>query len=100
MIKLSGKIRKVFPSQTFGSFEKRIFWLDDVSDKYPETWELELWKANCPMIDSYKVGDYVTCYIDIKGKYWQNDVKEGVMNTLKCWNIEKEGVPFKPLNKE
>ena len=101
MIKISGKIKRVFDSETFGAdktFEKRNFWLEDISDKYPNTWQLELWKQDCVMIDSYKVGDFVTAYIDIKGKYWERNGKEGVMNTLKCWNIEKEGKPYKEIN--
>lgn len=97
MIKLSGKIKKIFNKETFQSFEKRTFWLEDVSDKFPNTWQLELWKADIDMIDHYSEGDFVTVYIDIKGKYWSRDGKEGVMNTLKCWNIEKEGKPFKEI---
>ena len=97
MIKLQGKIKKVFDSETFNSFEKRVFWLDDVSETYPNIWQLELWNKDCVMIDSYKVGDFVTVYIDIKGKYWARDGKEGVMNTLKCWNIEKEGKAYKEI---
>ena len=50
------------------------------------------------MIDSYNVGDFITAYIDIKGKHWEKNGKEGVMNTLKCWNIEKEGKPYKEIN--
>ena len=101
MIKISGKIKSVFEAETFGTektFEKRNFWLEDISEKYPNTWQLELWQQDCPMIDSYNVGDFVTAYIDIKGKYWERNGKEGVMNTLKCWNIEKEGKPYKEIN--
>lgn len=97
MIKLSGKIKKVFSTETFSNFEKRTFWLEEVSDKYPNTFQLELWKQDCPMIDNYELGDFVTVYIDIKGKYWNKNDKEGVMNTIKCWNIEKEGKPFKQI---
>lgn len=97
MIKLSGKIKKVFATETFSNFEKRTFWLEEVSDKYPNTFQLELWKQDCPMIDNYELDDFVTVYVDIKGKYWNRNDKEGVMNTLKCWNIEKEGKPFKQI---
>lgn len=97
MIKLTGTIRKVFPTQTYNNFDKRIFWVDDISDKYPNTWQFELWKNDTTMIDHYNVGDFVTLYIDIKGKVWERDGKEGVMNTLKCWNIEKDGIPFKEI---
>jgi len=97
MEKITGKIRQIFEVESFNGFSKRKFWLEEVSDKYPEFWQLELWKSDCSMIDSYEIDDYVTCFIDIKGKYWERDGKSGVMNTLKCWNIEKEGKLFKSL---
>ena len=99
MIKLEGTIKQVFETKTYGSgFEKRIFWLDDNHPKFRNIFALELWKKDCEMIDSYKVGDQVTAYIDIKGIYWQEDGKgEMVKNTLKCWNLEKDGKTFKPL---
>lgn len=98
MFKLQGKIKKVFPTETFNNFEKRIFWLDSGHEKYPNTWCLELWKNDTKMIDNYQEGDFITAYIDIKGKYWvRHDGKEGVMNSLKCWNIEKDGVTFKEI---
>jgi hypothetical protein len=97
MIKLSGKIKKVFSTETFSNFEKRTFWLEEVSDKYPNTFQLELWKQDCTMIDNYELGDFITVYVDIKGKYWNKNDKEGVMNTIKCWNIEKEGKLFKQI---
>ena len=100
MIKLTGVIKKVFPTETFNNFEKRVFWLDDQADKYPNIHSLELWKNDVEMIDHYKVGDFVTAYIDIKGKYWEKADKSGVINSLKCWNIEKEGVSFKNIDKE
>jgi hypothetical protein len=108
MIKLSGKIRHIFEIDSFTSaegknFDKRAFWLEDTATTYPNVWQLELWNKDCPMIDSYNVGDFVTAYIDIKGKHWRSkngEGKEGVMNTLKCWNIEKEGKPYKEIVKE
>ena len=54
MIKLEGKIKKVFGTETFNNFEKRIFWLEEVKSAEPRftnTWQLELWKADCTMID-------------------------------------------------
>jgi len=97
MIKLSGKIKKVFSTESFSNFEKRTFWLEEVTDKYPNTFQLELWKHDCAMIDNYELGDFVTVYVDIKGKYWNKNYKDGVMNTIKCWNIEKEGKLFKQI---
>ncbi len=98
MIKLSGKIKEIFPTESFTSFEKRLFWLEEVAERFQNTWQLELWNADCPMIDNYKKGDYVTCYIDIKGKsFLRKDGTDGVMNSLKCWNFEKDGKSIKEI---
>ena len=102
MIKLAGKISKIFEKEVRGSgdnpFVKRRFWLDEVSDKYPCAWELELWKEDCPMLDNFNEGDFVTCYVDIKGQQWSG--KDGVDRrtmTLKCWNFEKDGKAIKEI---
>lgn len=98
MVKLRGKIKRIFDSETFNTFEKRVVWLDNMSEQYPEVWSLECWNADCKMLDNYKVGDYITAYVDIKGKYWTKIDKEGVMNSLKLWNIEKDGKSFKKVD--
>lgn len=97
MIKITGKIKKVFETETFGNFEKRSFWLDEQTDEYPNTYQFELWKNDVAMIENYSVGELVTCYVDLKGKYWDKNGKDGVINTLKCWNIEKDGQTFKKI---
>lgn len=98
MIKISGRICKIYPTVTRSeSFRKRIFWLAEQATEYaPNTWELELWNKDCDMIDAYNVGDFVTCYIDIKGKqYTKANGEQAIMNTIKCWNFEKDGISVK-----
>ena len=100
MIKLEGKIAKVFDAQKkTDKFTKRLFWLEDVSERFPNMWKMELWNADCTLIDNYKIGDFVTAYIDVRGKKWsKSDGTEDVENTLKCWNFEKEGVILKKID--
>lgn len=101
MIKISGKVKRIFDAAVFGNFEKRVFWLEEVtnSERFPNTWQVELWKEDVGMMDSYKEGDYITCYVDIKGKLIPaekaRDGKDWVSNTIKCWNIEKDGKTHK-----
>lgn len=103
MIKISGTIEKTFETtkhiQKNGEvFEKRLFWLHDKSDKFPNTYQMELWKSDCPMLDNYKEGDYVTVYIDLKGKkFIGKDGQDIVTNSLKCWNFEKDGISLKKI---
>lgn len=92
MIKVSGIIKRINPTETRANgFKKRTFWLCDEEDKYPNTFQFELWKDDVEIIDHYQVGDEITCFIDLKGVVFTKDGKEFVMNTLKCWNIEKDG---------
>lgn len=93
MIKISGKIKKIEPTQTLsGGFEKRIFWLQDDDEKFPNTFQMECWKSDVNMLDEFKEEDSVTCYIDLKGKkFMGRDGQEKIMNTIKCWNFEKDG---------
>ena len=97
MIKLSGTIEKIFESEEKASFKKRKLWLKQTLDKYPNVWQIECWKGDCDMLDSYNQGDFVTCVIDIKGSQFETNNGIFVMNTLKCWNIEKDGKLFKEI---
>ena len=103
MIKLSGKIQRIFDTETFGTqekkFEKKQIWLQEVASeqKFANTWSVELWNLDIPMADLLQEGDFVTCYVDIKGKYYEKNGKEGVIVSLKCWNFEKDGRTFKEL---
>jgi hypothetical protein len=104
MIKLSGKIKNLQETISYGNekkFDKRVFWLQEATGEYPNCWLLEFWQDDCKMGDSLDEGDYVTCFIDIKGKiYTKKDGSgESVINSLKCWNIEKDGKAFKEIKK-
>ena len=98
MIKIIGTIVNVLPTIERKSFKKRNFWLKDDNEGYPNTYDLELWKDDVTMIDNYQIGDNVTCYVDLKGQLWKkSDGSESVSNTLKCWNIEKDGKTHKAI---
>lgn len=95
MTTLEGKIKKIFDKEVYGTFEKRVFWLEDISEKYPNIWQLEIWNKDIPMMDNYNVGDFITAYVDIKGKLTRD--AEKVITSLKCWNIKKDGVAYKAV---
>lgn len=99
MIKINGTIKKIFSTQTLsGGFDKRLFWIQDDDNKFPNTFQLECWKADVLMLDEYKIGDVITCYVDLKGKlFLGRDGEEKILNTMKCWNIEKDGKLWKKI---
>ncbi len=89
-ITLSGRIKRIFPSEVIGNFEKRILWLEETEGQYPNTYNLEFQQGACNKLDNFKPGQTVTCSVDVRGRYWSKNEKEGVMNTLKCWKIEAD----------
>lgn len=87
---LTGTITDIFPAETYGQLQKRVFWLKEQADKYPNHWAIELQNSNMSLIDNFKINDRVTCNINITGRYWEKNGKSGCINTLKCWKIVKD----------
>lgn len=88
-MEVTGKIKLINETQTFGTFQKREFVLT-TDDQYPQMIQLELHQDKVDLIDSYKVGDDIKVSINIRGKEWINP--EGVakyFNSIVGWRIEK-----------
>jgi len=88
-MELTGKIKVVNETQTFGTFQKREFVLV-TDDQYPQTIGLELHQDKVDLIDEYKVGENVKVSINLRGKEWVNP--EGIskyFNSIVGWRIEK-----------
>jgi Domain of unknown function (DUF3127) len=89
---LNGVITEIYPSEIYGSFEKRVFHLQQSDvEKYPQTWALECQQGDCNMLDKFKTGQVVSCHIEIRGKAWAKNGRAGVINTLKCTKIDRVG---------
>lgn len=90
-ITITGTIKQIFQSEVFGNFEKRVFWVEETTDKYPNTYQLEFQQGECNRLDSFKSGDQVECSVDVRGRWYSKNGKEGVINSLKCWRLIKQG---------
>lgn len=110
-VELKGIITDIFPVGVVGAngFKKRVFWLkQDDTEKYPQHWQIELHQASITLLDKIIPGDKVTCSINIRGRYYKNNHKAGVINTLQCWKIIKEeavnevpsNIPPSPIQSE
>ena len=97
IIKITGKLVYVSPIKKLENFEKRTIWVDECAEQYNNVWEFELWKADVNMIENYSIGDTLTFSVDVKGrKYYSSKYQsDAIINTLKCWNITKDGKSFK-----
>lgn len=88
-IVLKGRIRTIFPSEVFGNFEKRVMWLDETTDKYPQTYSIEFIQGDANTLDTFKEGQEVECHINLRGRHSTKGEKEYVFNSLQCWRIKK-----------
>jgi hypothetical protein len=99
IIKITGHITDIFPTESFGNFEKRVAWVAEVSgDRYPNTYALEFQQNDVNQLDHVSPGDLVECKVDVKGKKWEKGGKSGVINVLKCFDIIRQaaGPKFVP----
>ena len=100
VVRVSGRITDIFPSITASNgFVKRQMWLQEITNNnFQNFLVVEFWKDDAAIADNYKVGDFVTCICDVNGrKFMKADGSEAINQTLKCWNVEKDGVLFKQI---
>lgn len=85
MFELSGTVKEIFDTQTFGSgFQKREFVVTTQDSKYPQDIKFELMKDKISLIDGVGKGDGVTVSFDIRGREW----KGNYYVNLAAWKIQ------------
>lgn len=90
-IKILGKIKTIFPEETFGNFKKIVVWIDEVEVQWPNTYEVQFVQAKTVELDGYKEGELVELDVDVRGRYSKKDDKEYVFNSLTAWRIQRIG---------
>lgn len=89
-IKLEGVLTVIKEMQVVGSgkkFKKRVCVLK-TKEQYPQELLIEFTQNDCPMLDSYGVGEEVSIDVNLKGRKWTNT--EGVdkyFNSIQGWRI-------------
>lgn len=87
-IKLQGILTDVFPSETFGTFTKRVFWLKEPDTlNNPQHYQLECHGEDIHRLDQYSIADRLECEVDIRGKKFDKGGRQFVINTMKCVGI-------------
>lgn len=86
-MELVGKVKLIRDEQTFASgFTKREF-VVTTEEKYPQDIQFELLKENGNLITSYRPGDRIKVFFDIRGREYQGKY----YNSLVSWKIEGQG---------
>lgn len=88
---ISGVIYKINHIEQYADFTKRVFWVQELNIKYPNTWQLEMWHDDVAILSSFRENDIVSCEVTIKGKILENKNtrKDYVINILKCDKITR-----------
>ena len=86
------KIKSIGEIKTFGDAGfKVVKFVVETSEQYPQVLELQCTQDKADnLIKFNKVGDFVDCSINLRGREWTN--KEGVVkvfNTIEAWKVFK-----------
>ena len=89
-MKVTGKIKLINETQTFGSngFRKREVAIT-TDEQYPQVILIEFIQDKCDLLNSFQVGQNVEVSINLRGREWVNP--EGVVkyfNSIQGWRIE------------
>lgn len=90
-IKILGKIKTIFPEETFGNFKKKVVWIEEEEVQYPNTYEVQFTQAKTVELDGYKEGELVEIDADVRGRHSAKNGKEYVFNSLSAWRIQRIG---------
>jgi len=91
-MQITGTIVRLFQAQQITEkFKSRKVWVRENVDQYPNTFEVEFTNDNCAKLDAFTESQQVTIDINIRGRYWQKNEREGVMTSLNGWKISVAG---------
>ena len=83
-LQLAGSIKKIEETVNISdSFKKREFILNIVDGQYEQMIAFEMHQDKGSQLDSFKAGDEVTVFFNIRGREWNNKV----LNNLVAWRV-------------
>jgi hypothetical protein len=85
--------------QISDKFKSRTF-VVTTNEQYPQHIEMQLSNAKTDLTKNFKVGDNVTCSINIRGREWVNKATGEIryFNTIDVWEIALSTVGTQPTN--
>lgn len=98
-MEISGRIKKIFETQTFGSGFKKRELVITTQEQYPQDILIEFTQDKTDLLNAVNAGDEVKISINIRGREWINP--EGVakyFNSIQGWRLEKGGATPSSMN--
>lgn len=91
-MEISGRVKKIFEAQTFGSGFKKRELVVTTQEQYPQDIIIEFTQDKTDLLNTVNEGDEVKVSINLRGREWINP--EGVakyFNSIQGWRLEKGG---------
>ncbi|MDG4945275.1 DUF3127 domain-containing protein [Weeksellaceae bacterium KMM 9713] len=89
-MEISGKVTKIFDTQTFASGFKKREVIVTTQEQYPQPLSIEFLQDKTELADQINVGDDVKVSINLRGREWTSP--DGVVkyfNSIVGWRVEK-----------
>lgn len=90
-IEIKGQILEINQTEVKSEkFSKREFKVK-TEGQYPEIFKIQVTNEKCPLLDKFKVDEYVNVHCNLKGRDWTNPTTQIVSNfiSLDAWRIEQ-----------
>jgi len=90
-MEVTGKIKKIDETKTFGSsgFRKREMVIT-TDEQYPQMLMIEFVQDKCDLLDTLNVGEDVKISINLRGREWINPEGQAkYFNSIQGWRVEK-----------
>jgi len=91
-MEVTGKVKKVFETQTFDSGFRKREMVVTTEEQYPQHISIEFLQDMVDLLNGLEEGSNVKVFINLRGREWIN--QEGVtryFNSIVGWKLEKEG---------
>lgn len=98
-MEISGRIKKIFDEQTFGSGFRKKEIVITTQEQYPQDILIEFTQDKIDLLKPLNAGDEVKISINLRGREWINP--EGVakyFNSISGWRLEKVGAEAPTMN--
>lgn len=89
-MELQGRLKHIDDTKAFGAngFRKREIVVTS-EEQYPQHILVEFTQDKCDLLNSYKVGENVKVYLNLRGREWVNPQGETkYFNSIQGWKIE------------
>jgi hypothetical protein len=99
-LQIKAKLMQKFPATTHGETFKKMEFIIEIDDKYPQTVKMEVHNDNISTIESLPEGTIANWHFNLRGRKWTNPETKKVVffNSLVVWRAEVVETDLVELN--